>query len=160
MVTDPRDVAVSGTFFFCLRLYNEAYGTEVDCFEAMMRTLCDSGVYADCRIPWAQRVRTYMEEKTFLLRYEDLLDDPLRELRRIIIFLGLSRSGTDLHAAIAKQSFVVTRKRAEESNNQGRIKVVRKRQRRGGFREHLIASQIARIKASCKAEMTALGYGV
>ena len=37
--------------------------------------------------------------------------------------------------------------------------MVRKGQK-GGFREHLTGGQIARIEASCKAEMAALGYEV
>ena len=152
-------MAVSGAFFFNSERYNKIKGTEVDRFEVMVRTLCDGGPYPGCQIPWAQRARAYMEAKTFLLRYEDLLDDPLRELWCIVTFLGLARSEAHLRTAIENQSFAAARKRAEESNKQRKIRLVRKGQK-GGFREYLTGGQIARIEASCKAEMAALGYEV
>ena len=72
-------------------------------------------------------------------------------------FLGISRPGAALRAAIENQSFAAARKRAEESNNRQQIKILHKGQK-GEFRNYLTAEQIGRIEASCKAEMAALGY--
>ncbi|MBC6404872.1 MAG: sulfotransferase domain-containing protein [Rhodospirillales bacterium] len=156
IVRDPRDVAVSGALFFTVDEYNQFYGTDVNCFEAMVRTVCDGGIN-NCKRPWAQWVRPYLEGKTLTVRYEDLLDDPLRELQRIMLAWGISRSETALHAAIEKQSFATTLKQAKASGKSSKIKIVRNGQT-GDFRKYLTAEQIARIEASCKAEMAALGY--
>ncbi|MBC6406310.1 MAG: sulfotransferase domain-containing protein [Rhodospirillales bacterium] len=161
IVRDPRDIAVSGALFFGSKRYykKRLQGTKVDSFEFMVRKLCDGDINSKGRGPWVQRVRAYLEGESLSIRYEDLLDSPLHELRRIMSYLGISRSEARLRTAIEKQSFAAVRKRAEESEDRPKLRLLRKGQS-GGFREYLTAEQIARIEASCKTEMAALGYEV
>lgn len=129
VVRDVRDVALSGAHYFSFRRSTLSGRLEylartvrrnlspradiADRLRRMLEVLSagNAGVSEWCTHPWDEHVNAYLEVGTFVLRYEDLLDDPEREVRRLLGHLGIERTTTEIWAAIRHQSFAVARQR-------------------------------------------------
>ncbi len=157
VVRDPRDVAVSGAHFFPSKAYNTAKGTELDPFEAMVRTICEGGVYPGCKKPWANLVRPYLHNKAFHVRYEDMLENPEQEVGRILAYLNVERSNGDIAEAIGEQSFDKARSRFTGTKGKRNEKLMREG-KSGQHAAYLSSEQIERINTACAREMKRLKY--
>jgi sulfotransferase family protein len=102
LVRDPRDVALS--------LYNfRRKYSSVDDSYPIEQYVAERFLPGDLDIPWGEHVGSWlgtrMNQPGFLLvRYEDLLQDPLRELCRVASFLGIAASTEMLSQAIERSS--------------------------------------------------------
>ncbi len=157
VVRDPRDVAVSGAHYFPTEEFNTANKTDVDAFEAMVRTICEGGVYPGCRKPWAKLVRPYLNNEVFRVRYEDLLENPEGEVGRILAYLGVTRSESEIAEAIEAQSFDKARSKFVGAKAKKNEKLMREG-KSGQHEVHLSAEQIERINTACAREMKQLKY--
>jgi Sulfotransferase domain len=102
LVRDPRDVVLS--------LYNfrRKYRTVDDSYP-IERYVAERFLPGDLDVSWGEHVGSWlgtrMNQPGFLLmRYEDLLQDPLRELGRLAGFLGVAGSAETLSQAIERSS--------------------------------------------------------
>ena len=102
LVRDPRDVVLS--------LYNfrRKYRTVEDSYP-IERYVAERFLPGDMDVSWGEHVGSWlgtrMNQPGFLLvRYEDLLQDPLRELGRLASFLGVGGSAETLSQAIERSS--------------------------------------------------------
>jgi hypothetical protein len=102
LVRDPRDVALS--------LYNfrRKYGSVDDSYP-IEQYVAERFLPGDLDIPWGEHVGSWlgtrMNQPGFLLvRYEDLLQDPTRELCRLASFLGIAANAEALTQAIERSS--------------------------------------------------------
>ena len=98
LVRDPRDVALS--LYHARRKYRT-----IDDSYSIERFVSERFLPGDLDVSWAEHVGTWMSARrnspTFLLvRYEDLREDTLRELRRMALFLGLSADISSLTRAV------------------------------------------------------------
>lgn len=102
LVRDPRDVVLS--------LYNfRRKYRSVDDSYPIERYVAERFLPGDMDVSWGEHVGSWlgtrMNQPGFLLvRYEDLLQDPLRELGRLASFLGVSGSAETLSQAIERSS--------------------------------------------------------
>lgn len=102
LVRDPRDVVLS--------LYNfRRKYRSVDDSYPIERYVAERFLPGDMDVSWGEHVGSWlgtrMNQPGFLLvRYEDLLQDPLRELGRLASFLGVDGSAETLAQAIEKSS--------------------------------------------------------
>jgi uncharacterized membrane protein YkvA (DUF1232 family) len=102
LVRDPRDVALS--------LYNfrRKYGSVDDSYP-IEQYVAQRFLPGDMDVSWGEHVGSWlgtrMNHAGFLLvRYEDLLQDPCRELGRMVSFLGLVANAETLTQAIERSS--------------------------------------------------------
>jgi Sulfotransferase domain len=102
LVRDPRDIAVS--------LYNfRRKYRSVDDSYPIEQYIAKRFLPGDLDVSWGEHVGSWlgtrMNQPGFLLvRYEDLLQDPTRELRRVASFLGIAASTETLSHAIERSS--------------------------------------------------------
>jgi hypothetical protein len=102
VVRDPRDIAVS--------LYNfRRKYRSVDDSYPIEKYIAERFLPGDLDVSWGEHVGSWlgtrMNQPGFLLvRYEDLLQDPTRELCRVASFLGIAASTETLSRAIERSS--------------------------------------------------------
>lgn len=102
LVRDPRDVVLS--------LYNfRRKYRSVDDSYPIERYVAERFLPGDMDVSWGEHVGSWlgtrMNHPGFLLvRYEDLLQDPLRELGRLASFLGVGGSAETLAQAVERSS--------------------------------------------------------
>lgn len=126
---------------------------------------------------WGEHVRAWRalaaKVPNLWFRYEDLLDDPERELARLCRFLGLTLDRDAIRAAVAGASFANMRSLEERELRAGRPGLFaqqgfRKGQQSGRRfvnrgradwgRDRLSPDQIARLAETFAAELELLGY--
>ena len=164
LVRDPRDIAAS--------LANHS-GLDLDRAIAILGnpelTFARSRHRLDAQLPhrllnWSGHVESWLLAPIpppLLLRYEDMLDDPLAALRRVIAHLGWSAEDVVLRRAVAATRFDALRQAEEHNGFRGRPRQSKRFFRRGqagGWRDELSADQAARINADHAAVMRRLGY--
>jgi hypothetical protein len=119
---------------------------------------------------WGENVASWLytrgKAKDFLLmRYEDMMEDPARELTRVAAFLGIDTDPARIQNAVDKSS--ADRMREMEKRESGQW-VATKNHRKdipfvrvakaGGWKEKLPASCVAQIEAAWGDIMRDLGY--
>lgn len=128
VIRDPRDICLSGARYFrfdrflflsnymsALRMGRRIYKKINDIFpatseyriEQMMQAVLFGSmqVHRAVRIPWRDHYKPFMDNQCFFVKYEDLLDHPEQECRRILSFLAVERDEREIKAAIDVQSF-------------------------------------------------------
>jgi hypothetical protein len=163
LVRDPRDVALS--------LYNfrRKYGSVDDSYP-IEQYVAERFLPGDLDIPWGEHVGSWlgtrMNQPGFLLvRYEDLLQDPPRELCRLASFLGIAASTEMLSQAIERSS--ANRLRAlEKAEHEAWVTTKGKRADvpfiaeavAGAWKQKLPEASVAVIESSWGHLMNSLGY--
>lgn len=114
---------------------------------------------------WSGHVTGWTEQELFpvlVVRYEDMIEDPERELGRMVRFAGLDASSERLAAAARAARFEVLREKEERDGFAERPGLDRpffRRGRAGGWREELAPELVARVEAEHAEVMALLGYG-
>jgi hypothetical protein len=160
VVRNPLDVAIS---------YAHHSGTRLD---TMIATMATQGL----RTPdtaqaayqvlgsWSQNVASWLalaDRPVHVMRYEDLIANPIRPFGTLARFLGLAPSEGQLKAAIAKSSFGELRRQESENGFTERprtAKVFFREGRAGQWRDVLSSAQIQEITRVHAPMMQRLGY--
>lgn len=165
VVRDPRDVAVSlshhrgGTVDSAITAMADPTATLSESIDRQRRQL------AQPLGDWSGHVRSWLEQQdipVLLLRYEDLLADPVRELRLIADHLGVAHDPRAARAAVDATRF--DRLRAQEQTHgfverkPGSTAPFFRNGVAGGWRRDLTPAQAARILADHGEAMRRLGY--
>jgi len=164
VVRDPRDVAVS---------FAHHMGSDVATIVGSMgdRTAHLSGPHGSTSTQlsqfvgsWSTHVEGWLDHELFpvlLVRYEDMLADPLEQLANIARTLGRDVTPEELTAAVEAASFdklkaQETETGFRESTSPGRAFF--RRGIAGGWRDDLPAELVAQIESDHRRVMTRLGY--
>lgn len=167
VVRDPRDVAVSLYHFQRKRrVIEDKYPIE----SFITRFLAGENVRPDRMGSWAENVTSWLAVRQnspgfLLLRYEDMLENPERELAEVASFLGIKASTERIAKAVESSSAHRMREleRAQGSKwHQAKgtrtdIPFVRSATA-GGWRESLPQSSVAEMESTWGAVMVRLGY--
>jgi hypothetical protein len=124
LVRDGRDVLIS--YYHHFRKFNNYDGTLLEFITSDLRD-----------IEWSDHVRSWMfrdppVKNLLLVRYEDMLSNPVREVKRVTNFGNLSVSETQLQDAVLNSSFQAMQEKEENKGlgiakpNKPEIKFVRK----------------------------------
>ena len=116
IVRDPRDVAISASFFFkrlrgkrIFRLLGLSWLHNKITLQAKLTEYCkivaNGGDLPWMNISWADHVESYLDSGALIIKYENLNSEPALECQRILNFLGIHRSERDIERAIYLQSF-------------------------------------------------------
>ena len=104
LLRDGRDVMVS--------YWHHLQATSLDQIDFMKMVQTGEGLFP-CK--WQDHVRQWLanpfESKMLFVRYEDLKNDPVRELRLILDFAGMQRDLAVLRRAAQKASFAMMQER-------------------------------------------------
>ena len=168
VVRDPRDVVLS--------LYNfqRKYSQIEDGFplERYVQDFVGGRLNSASWGTWAENVASWVYTRgrsgTFLrLRFEDMIQDPRRELARIAEFLALAPSPEVLERTIENSSADRMRRMEKLQEDQwAATRAHRKdipfvgRAKAGGWRAQLSASSILHIETAWGELMTSLGYSL
>jgi hypothetical protein len=166
IVRDPRDVALS--YYDFQRKYRhieDRYPLEsyVNDFVTGKLNSIDWGTWGENVASWF-----YTRGKTrdfLLLRYEDMMEDPFRELARTATFLGIDPDPARLEQAVARSSADRMREMEKREskdwvatkNHRQDIPFVRVA-KAGGWKEKLPASCVEQIESAWGEIMMSLGY--
>lgn len=165
LLRDPRDVAVSFAHH-----RGEPLETVISLMGDPGATLSVSGQRYRHQLSqplgdWSGHARSWREQRdipVLLLRYEDLLTDPVAGLRAAADHLGIPHTPASLHAAADAARF--DRLQAQEQAEGFRERQTRstapffRRGTSGGWRSALTPAQAARIEADHGAVMRQFGY--
>lgn len=164
IVRDPRDVAVSWAHFAAVGL------------DEAVATLCDPGAALHARpdqpaldIPqrllcWSGHARSWLNapgRPCCLLRYEDMLADPVAALSRAASYVGVPYDAAAIQRAIAATRFDVLREqeaRCGFDGGQPRGVAFFRSGRAGQWRAALNAEQATRVWNTHREMMCKLGY--
>jgi hypothetical protein len=164
IVRDPRDIVVS-YYHYQLKTRVIKDGFPLD--QYVPRFLRGE---VDAYASWNENVVSWLATRgssnNFLfLRYEDMMQEPVRELRKIAAFLGLRRTEAELAQAIERSS--ADRMRDLEKK-QADVWINTKKTRKdipfvrtaksGGWRESLPPHLVAEIESAWGPTMQKLGY--
>jgi hypothetical protein len=164
LVRDPRDTVVS-YYFHCHRRRN-VYAGDVSDFIRDERFGVDK-IVTFLNIWAANRA---VPEGFLLLRYEDMIRDPLGELTRLLMFLGLPLNASLGEAAVEFASF--TNMRRMEEGGGAETRVLRKSRSNdpesfkvrkgqvGGYVEYLSPEDVAYLSEEVEGKLSPFfGYG-
>jgi hypothetical protein len=166
IVRDPRDVVVS--FYNFQRKYRQI--PDQYPLENYVYDFVNGKLNSRSWGTWGENVGSWVSARGrnprfLLLRYEDLLQDTERELKRVAAFLGLAAPKETLDRAIANCSAARMRQMEEQEQNQW---VATKKHRKdipfvgraeaGGWRCSLSPSSVEQIENAWRELMTSLGY--
>lgn len=165
IVRDPRDVAVSSYHYkIKRRVINESYG--LDRFVPRFIT----GEFNGTAGSWGENVVSWLAARRntpqfLLLRYEDMLRDPIAELRKVVCFLELS-AGREVLARAVELSSVERMQNLEReqgqtwkrTRNDVQSKPFVRSAKAGSWCSELSAASVAVIEQAWGSLMGVLGY--
>src|SRR5713226_4545423 len=170
IVRDPRDVTVSAYHYSIkVRILPDSCPIE-EFVPLFMSGNFGSGLLADPRWgSWYDNVASWLamrhNRKFLLLRYEDMLENPQRELSKVAAFLNLETSPTRLARAVELSSADHMRKMEKSQAKDWQLtkstrqdKPFVRDAKAGGWRSALPAKSVAEIEASWGSLMQTLGY--
>nr|WP_272506795.1 sulfotransferase domain-containing protein [Salinibacter ruber] len=180
IVRDPRQIIVSGSYFFdparsewvdqylVERVLGRIPGAE-NLYKSVFRSrsyrkrrVLEALLYGDSRLtwadlPWAVHVEQYTETDHLIVRYEDLLEEPKRQCVRILDHVGLKRSGEHIESSIHRQSMDVKKRALIESGNKEKTRVMRKGSKKE-WKENLTMGQVKEVEKEAEIIMSKMGY--
>jgi len=166
IVRDPRDVAFSFyNFQRKSRQIDDNCPLEryVDDFVSGRLNSASWGTWAENVASWVST--RSQSPKFFLLRFEDMIENPARELRRVASFLALSQTDAVLERAIRNCSAQRMREMEKQQNDQWRATRDKRKDipfvgaaKVGGWRSSLPEAAVLRIESAWGTLMKSLGY--
>lgn len=161
IVRDPRDVAISAADHYGLTI-DQAIEMMAD-HKARGRGTPGNTVH-ELMASWSDHVRSWTRWKhspLIVLRYEDMLADPLGKLGMVARKLGIARDEARIRKAVEFSSFKALQAQEAES---GFIEKSLHSQRffrsgrAGGWRDKLTPAQVAAIEGAHAEQMRRFGY--
>ena len=71
------------------------------------------------KVNWKNHYLPFLENKYLIIKYEDMLKDPLNECKSILNYIGIRRTEKEIKKAIYNQSFKVKKKFFNQKNQKG-----------------------------------------
>ncbi len=164
IVRDPRDVVIS-YYHFHVKYRKIEEGCPLDRYVSRFIS-GDIDEYGS----WGENVASWLATRQnssgfLLLRYEDILEQPLRELAKVAAFLGIQRTAEQFAKAVALSSADLMR---DLEKKQAEIWVGTKKSRKdisfvrsatsGGWKSDLPEHLVAQIESTWGPSMKSLGY--
>jgi hypothetical protein len=168
IVRDPRDVAVSFYFYnLKVRVLPDGYPMDDFVKNFIANKVVD---YANRLGTWEEHAMSWIRmrqgNKNFcLVRYEDLLADPVKELRKVSPMLGIEPTPERIERAI-KLSSAKQMRSLEQSQSEKWVTTKGTRQdipfvrdaKSGGWRDRLSEASVRMIEEAWGSTMQELGY--
>jgi hypothetical protein len=170
VVRDPRDVALS-YYHYCIKNRDIADGYPLETFVARYIAADVNSVY-DRWGSWADNVMSWLKMRQgqrgfLLLRYEDMVENPVRELAKVATVLNIDATPERLHRAAELSSADKMRKLEKEQHRQWKqINKTRsdkpfvRAASAGGWKTSLPVSCVKQIESAWEPAMRTLNYSL
>jgi len=163
IVRDPRDVACSWAHHFGQTLDRAV--VDICTPDLTWKSNPMSGLGQQTVGSWSEHFRSWKDQSGVvvqLIRYEDLLAEPIAVLSRVFAGIGLDVSMARIEQAIAATQFdKLQRREAEVGFHEASIRAPSgffRRGQAGGWRDDLSEANVMRIEEAHHDAMTELGY--
>jgi hypothetical protein len=170
IVRDPRDVTVSAYHYAIkVKLFPDTCSME-EFVPLFISGGFGSGLLADPRWgSWHDNVASWLamqhNRRFLLLRYEDMLDDASRELRKVADFLGIAATPERITRAVELSSADKMREMEKSQSKDWQLtketrqdKPFVRRARAGTWRSEMPPAAVAKLEESWGVLMQTLGY--
>lgn len=185
IIRDPRDVSISGRKFFSCHIFTNVDPLKTGLFnriiyliktkinnmyrklfgKTVMRNKMNKAVLKGnfnvhhwCRISWKTHISPYINNKNVLkVQYEAALENPLKESKRILDFLGVVKDEKDILNSIENQSFTTKKKRFLQENQTKKAEFLRAGKSQQ-WKTILSKNEKKMFVAMLKKEFEELGY--
>jgi hypothetical protein len=170
IVRDPRDVTVSAYHYSVkVKLLPDSCPIE-DFVPLFMTGTFGAGLLADPRWgSWYDNVASWLamqhNREFLLLRYEDMLEDAARELRKVANFLGIQATSDRIERAVEQSSADKMRQLEKTQSKDWQLtketrqdKPFVRKARAGNWKSEMPEAAVARIESSWGSLMRVLGY--
>ena len=170
IVRDPRDVTVSA-YHYSIKVKLLPDSCPMEAFVPLfMSGEFGSGLLADPRWgSWHDNVASWLamqhNRKFLLLRYEDMLEDAARELRKVANFLGIEASAEKVNRAVDLSSANNMREMEKLQSKDWQLtkesrqdKPFVRKARSGTWQSEMPAAAVQQIESSWGSLMQTLGY--
>ena len=120
----------------------------------------DATVSRWCKVSWIVHLKPYLEsEEICKVTYESMLDNPQKEWEKILSFLGIQRSTSEIETAIENQSFATAKKKFKEIKDAYKASFLRKGEQ-GYWVKNFYKKEKHIFAAEIGQELQYLGYPV
>ena len=109
------------------------------------------------RVSWRDHWRPYAQAGVLVIRYEDLLTAPDEQAARVLCYLGIERTESEIAAAVKNQSFSRKKEMLLQKGETGQAKFLRVG-KSGEWREKLPSHLQARFVHEIGADLAAWNY--
>jgi hypothetical protein len=165
IVRDPRDIAVS-YYHYQIKYRQLPSGFPLEEFVPLLLVDNFEGLYG----PWADHVMSWLamrdtRDAFLLLRYEDLMENPARELAKVAAWLGIPADPERVRQAVERSS---ANRMSRLEKEQSRQWVSTKKSRQdipnvraagsGQYKSALSEESVRQIESAWGATMLSLGY--
>jgi aryl sulfotransferase len=177
IVRDPRDVAISAAHHFQANLFSsgrrsnrviaalKARVNRAVPYPLKRRQMINAVLFGDAclspwlGIPWRDHYLQFRQSDSLMIKYEDLLKEPVTQCVEILSYLDMTRSDESIAKAISNQSFQ-KRKRLFESQGLAAEYVFLRRGSYAYWRDELSRRQKQLFIDELGEELTALSYPI
>ncbi len=140
IIRDPRDIVISGANYFYFSIpfitvfmrffrryklerkvnmfYHRKIATNTK-YEQMIQSILNGGSNVNIwmKSPWIKHYQSYLNRNILVLKYEDLLKNPITECDKILSYLNITKAIGNINASIKRQSFAIRQKEQIHNNN-------------------------------------------
>jgi len=175
IVRDPRDVLISSTHYYetpkhpglssflakiptGLRWYALLWGYRKFSREELLHAMLKGNAQINLwlRHPWSRHAAD-AKLADCLLRYEDLLEEPEKQARRLLEAIGLERTDEQVRRAVERQSFAQRKKQFQDKGQDSQVKFMRSGKARQ-WRTQLPPELLNELDEAWEEELRQLGY--
>lgn len=110
IIRDPRDIVISGIYFFKFFKKN-SFINKLLPNNFKKKQMIKAVLYGNkklnqwCEFSWKDHYESYLNKDIHFIRYEDLIKDPVVECNTILTYLDIERAERSIINAIENQSF-------------------------------------------------------
>lgn len=176
VIRDPRDICVSGAHYFnhvspipsksrniAIRFVNKLHwelAGKRRMIQEMAKALLvgNERIHHWCRVSWKAHVTPFLDrDDVLLIQYDRLLKNPMEQSKRILKFLDLERSESEIDRVVDTHNFEKSQKRFADSGNSEKKQFLRKGGS-GEWRHELTSQQKRNFESEIGELLTRFGY--
>lgn len=164
IIRDPRDVVISGLHYFSFlpkllaakkgltlnpvlkKTYNKLVSKKEKKRQMIQAILNgNNNLNTWLKLPWNHHYLTYQKKNILFIKYEDLIDSPETECKKILTYLGVSSNEEHIQNSIINQSFKEIKSK-DSNKNDKRLKKLMRKGTYGNWKKELTKTEISLFK--------------
>lgn len=173
IVRDPRDVAVSASYYFLFPSLNsprdiwvkkqltdwyiQLFGQKRDPSRIIHSMINGTDSFSWMNVPWDEHTKEYINSDIHIIRYKDLLESTMGEAGKLLAYIGIERSHSEIERAVRNQSFEFKKGQFLEQKKKRKADFLRKGEI-GQWKTELTKKQINKIEEAFRDIIVKLGY--
>ena len=168
IIRDPRDVVVSGLYYFRFlpkllaikkgitlnpvlkKTYNKLVSKKEKKRQMIQAVLHgNNNLNPWLKLSWNNHYLPYHNKKLLFIKFEDLIDSPETECKKILAYLGVNSCEDHIKKSIIKQSF---QERKKNNSNKKQLNKILRKGIYGNWKKELTKTEISLFREKLKDE--------